>query len=451
MTAPTLNIDKDLLKLTPKQVIATETAEAHQFTLFGGARGPGKSYWLRGYLLRKLLQLATMGIVGARVGLFCEDYPSLKDRQISKISAEFPDWLGTLKESKEHGLGYHLVDEYGGGVMALRNLDDASKYQSAEFAAIGVDELTKNTLETFNYLRGSLRWPGVVRPRFVAGTNPGGIGHAWVSDYWIYDRFPTELRALAHEFAFVRALPDDNPNLTPDYWAMLETLPPDLAKAWRWGDWSVFAGQAFREFSLEKHVFAPGDEPEQGINKQATDWGYSAPFCNLWARVEFGTERIWVYREAYQAGLTDTQQANLIKQLTPEDEKPAIHYVDPSMWAKKNVENIVTSSADEYKKNGVYLTRADNDRINGKRKIHRLLASLPDGRPGLMISELAVNLIKQLHTLAVDEKNPEDVDTKQEDHAYDALRYLLSDVTKVAEPTEKPNIERNPMLQVFRR
>lgn len=436
--AKTLNVDTELCKFTEKQLAATAAADRYQFTLYGGSRGPGKSYWLRYYLLRTLLKLAAGGIRGARVGLFCEDYPALKDRQISKIETEFPAFLGEVRDSVTHGLGFHLADEYGGGVLSLRNLDDASKYQSAEFAAIGVDELTKNSLDTFNLLRGSLRWPGVAKPRFVAASNPGGIGHAWVSDYWIHRRFPSELKPLEEQFKFVAALPDDNPHLDSSYWQMLETLPPDLAKAWRWGDWSVFAGQAFREFSLERHVVKSNEIPVIGTNLRAVDWGYSNPFCALWGRKEMETGRIYVYREAYLAGLTDRQQAQMIRDLTPGDEQIGLTFADPSMWQKKNAANIVTSAYDEYATVGVYLTKADNDRIAGKRKVHRLLANMPDGKPGLVIAENVTHLIKQLQNLALNksknDKDAEDVDTSQEDHAYDTLRYLLSNVSEPSKP-----------------
>ena len=35
------------------------------------------------------------------------------------------------------------------------------------------------------------------------------------------------------------------------------------------------------------------------------------------------------------------------------------------------------------------------------------------------------NLISQLPALPLDKRNPEDVDTKSEDHLYDALRYMV--------------------------
>jgi hypothetical protein len=71
-----------------------------------------------------------------QVGLFCEDYPNLQDRQVSKIETEFPEWLGKL--TYQRVWNFELAEEFGGGVIALRNLDKLEKYKSAEFAAIAV-------------------------------------------------------------------------------------------------------------------------------------------------------------------------------------------------------------------------------------------------------------------------------------------------------------------------
>lgn len=48
----------DLCHFTAKQWQATEAADSHRYTLFGGSRGPGKSYWLRWYLVRFLIVAA---------------------------------------------------------------------------------------------------------------------------------------------------------------------------------------------------------------------------------------------------------------------------------------------------------------------------------------------------------------------------------------------------------
>ncbi len=429
----------DLCRFEPKQVAASRAAGAHKFTLYGGSRGPGKSYWLRWYLLKRLLRRAARGITGVVSGLFCEDYPTLKDRQIGKLEAEFPAWLGELKESQAHGLGFHLRPEYGGGVLALRNLNDASKYKSAEFADVGVDELTQNPVGIFNTLRGALRWPGLPDEdcKFIAATNPDGIGHLWVRDYWGVDKdqaLPPEMAGLAEEFTFVRALPDDNPHLDAAYWDMLDTLPWELAQAWRWGRWDIFVGQVFN-LRPGHHLIDPIELPRAWARWRAVDWGREAPFCCLWFARDPDRGRVYVYRELYETGLTDRQQARLIKDHTAPTEKIAFTYGDPSMWTKKTFEERTFSTADEYRAEGVPLVEADNDRLTGLRKIQTLLADLPDGQPGLQIFNTCVHGKRTLPALVHDPVQVEDVDTKGEDHWYDTARYGL---TNVRPPTPAP-------------
>lgn len=421
-----------------KQWLAFQTALTYRYVFYGGSRGPGKSYWLRWFLiLFCILAWRRFGLVGVTVGLFCEDYPTLRDRQITKL-ALLPRWLGQVHESKDHGLVFQLNARYGGGRVALRNLDDPSKYQSAEFAAIGVEELTRNPKAVFDSLRGSLRWPGLEHTPFVAAGNPGGIGHAWVKALWIDRVFPPELAAEADEFRYIRALPSDNPHLPAGYWHMLLTLAPDLRRAWLEGDWDVFEGMAFSAFRRHLHVVRPVELPRHWPRWRSVDWGSAAPFSCLWLAQDPDIGRVVAYRQVYQAGLTDRQQAALILANSPEHEQVNITYADPSMWTKKAFENTVFSSADEYRKAGVPLTPAVNDRIGGKRKVDTLLANLPDGRPGLLIFDTCSDLVRTLPALPYSKIHPEDVDSDAEDHAYDSLRYGLTRV-KPRTPAAPPD------------
>jgi hypothetical protein len=102
---------------------------------------------------------------------------------------------------------------------------------------------------------------------------------------------------------------------------------------------------------------------------------------------------------------------------------------------------VVTSTADEYAAERVALTKADNDRISGKRKVERLLASLPDGLPGLQVFTTCPNLMRQLSELASDPNNPEDVAPGQEDHAYDTLKYGLTNVRPPAPPAKRERVD----------
>ena len=75
---------------------------------------------------------------------------------------------------------------------------------------------------------------------------------------------------------------------------------------------------------------------------------------------------------------------------------------------------------------GHKLRRADKNRMAGKVQIHEYLRpNRETGRPRLQITSNCINLIKELQSLPLASSNPEDVDTKAEDHAYDALRYML--------------------------
>ncbi len=225
----------ELAKFLPKQLEAQLASKRFKFVLYGGSLGSGKSYWLRWMMVYWLMKMyAKYNIKGVRAGLFCEDYPSLNDRHLSKVRYEFPAWLGRYNESKHE---FTLAPEYGSGVIAFRNLDDPEKYLSVEFAIMGVDEINRNQIVTFRELRKRLRWAGIKDVRFLAACNP--IGEAWVKNWWVKRMFPPEEKEQ-YEFVFVPALPTDNPHLDESYYKSLESLPENQRKAFLEGNWDAF-------------------------------------------------------------------------------------------------------------------------------------------------------------------------------------------------------------------
>ena len=225
----------ELSNFFPKQKEAQLASKRFKFVLFGGSVGSGKSRWLRWMCVYWLMKLfSKYQIRGIRAGLFCEDYPSLQDRHLSKVKWEFPDWLGTFNEAKKE---YTLSPEYGSGTIAFRNLDDPAKYLSVEFAVEGVDEINRNPKSVFDMLRSRLRWPGIPDVRFLAGCNP--LGEAWVKNMWVKRLFPPEEKEQ-YEFVYVPALPTDNPHLPPEYYKGLESLPENQRKAYLEGNWDAF-------------------------------------------------------------------------------------------------------------------------------------------------------------------------------------------------------------------
>ena len=222
-------------KFFKKQLEATKASERFKFTLYGGSVGSGKSYWLRWVCIYWLMRLAQeTNIRGIRAGLFCEDYPSLNDRHLSKIKHEFPKWLGKWNEQKHE---FTLNPRFGSGILAFRNLDDPSKYLSVEFAIIGIDEVNRNPKTTFDFLRSRHRWPGITKVKFLAACNP--LGEAWVKNMWVKRLFSPDEKEQ-YEFVFVPALPTDNPHLPKEYYKSLESLPENQRKAYLEGNWDAF-------------------------------------------------------------------------------------------------------------------------------------------------------------------------------------------------------------------
>lgn len=225
----------ELTKFFPKQQEALNAAKRFKYTLFGGSVGSGKSYWIRWSAVWFLMYYyAKYGIEGVRAGVFCEDYPSLNDRHLTKIKYEFPEWLGRFNEQKHE---FTLAKKWGSGIIAFRNLDDPQKYLSVEFAFIGIDEINRNPKSVFDMLRTRHRWPGIKDVKFIAACNP--LGEAWVKNLWVKRIFPPEEQEQ-YEFVYVPALPTDNPHLDASYYKTLENLPDVQREAYLKGNWDAF-------------------------------------------------------------------------------------------------------------------------------------------------------------------------------------------------------------------
>lgn len=409
----------DLFRPSERQKQFLDVVAKNRFVLYGGAMGGGKSYILRWWLLAYLIDLAERGVPGAQVALFCEDYPALQDRQISKIEMEFAPELGRLHRGTTRD--FVLQDEWGGGRIALRNLDDPAKYQSAEFAAIAVDELTKNRRETFDFLRTRLRWPGVNGPRFAAATNPGGVGHGWVKALWVDRKFPRELEPLAGEFAFVPARAEDNPYLSLSYYEELKTLPTDLAKAYAEGSWDLFAGQFFDVFEPTRHV-VPGREipiEEWWPRWISADWGFAHNSAIYWHAWDGTT--VWTYRELIRNRMTPGELAKEIAERS-NGERIEAFYLSHDAFARRTEEKTAAlQMAEVLREHDIPApTPSDTDRKGGWMLMYQMLR---DGK--WKIADNCPWLVQTIPALVRDERDTEDVAKTDGDDPADAARYGL--------------------------
>lgn len=422
---------KELTHFLPKQHEALEAVKKNKFTLYGGAMGGGKSYFLRWVAIYLLLRWAERGLRGVRVGLFCEDYPSLTDRHLIKIETEFPQWLGTLNKSNHE---FRLKSCYGGGIISFRNLDEPGKYASSEFAGILVDELTKNVKDRFDLLRTRLRWPGIADTKFVAGTNPGSIGHDWVKKMWLTGEFePGEQEA--DQFAFVRATAHDNTNLDKTYFMTLEGLPEEMKKAFLDGDWDLFQGQFFSEWRDVRHIIEPYAPPENFRKYRSIDFGRTAPFCCKWYFVDYDGN-VKVYREYYAKGEDADINFEKVRELSG-DEQYEWTVMDAACWATtygaKFNQGAGETIADIAWRHGVQAYPSPKSRKAGWALMHQYLRWWKINEHGIkeeIIPKLQYmrncqNSARTIPTLIFDEHDSEDLDTTGEDHAADTDSYFL--------------------------
>lgn len=231
------------------------------------------------------------------------------------------------------------------------------------------------------------------------------------------------------ETVFLPAFLEDNPLLTerdPGYRDRLYEQGEEIANALLEGDWSVFAGQFLSEFAYHRHVVTPFDIPRNWTRFRGYDYGFAAPVCMLWLAKEPSTGRIFVYRELYETGLTDPQQAEKVNDMTQDWERFAFTFGDPSAWTKRTTERVAKSTYDVFIQHQIYMVQADNNQERKAKRIRSALADIHDGEPGIKIFRTCKNLIAEIEGLMSDPLHPERPLPGQQDHAYDALCYALT-------------------------
>jgi hypothetical protein len=401
-------------------------AASEREVFYGGARGGGKSYAMLVDPLRYCSKAHHRALLIRRT------MPELRDLiQKSQLlySKAFPGakWR---EQEKEWRFPSGAKIEFG----YAENMTDVLRYQGQSYTWIGIDELPQYpSPDIYNFLRSSLRSVDPEIPVYMRATgNPGNVGSQWVREMFVDPAEPNSAFDVGIDTPngkkyisrrFIPAKLQDNPYLmqTDDYYIMLASLPEAQRKQFLDGDWDAYEDSAFPEFSKTTHVVEPFDIPKSWYKFRAADWGYSSPACVLWFAVDYDNN-LWIYRELYTKKVTADQFARQVLTL---ENREYIHYgvLDVSTWAKRG--DVGPSIAETMIQNGCRWRPSDRSpksRINGKLEIHKRL-KVVDNNPGIRVFANCKNLIRTLSALPTDDKNPEDVDTNAEDHAYDALRY----------------------------
>lgn len=402
--------------------------------LYGGAAGGGKT---RALLMDDLRD--AMRYPGIRIGAFRRTYGELKESLLAELAeAGYARDLG----ARWNGTDYELKFPNGSLIMYryAESIKDATRRQGGQYQKLTFDERNLTPPDVVAFLESRLRSGRKDLPvlGIRSGTNPGGPGHGASKTRYIEPTNYGEKVYLDVRGRAVRFIPSklgDNPHVNAEYAHDLRALPDKLRRAFLDGDWNVFAGQMFTEWRMDRHVLDPIALPPSWLRYNGVDWGFSAPWCVLWAAVD-ENGRVWIYRELYATQVGEEDQADRILQAEVDGEQVLARYADDAMWA---VLGDAKPIADVYATRGVHLTPAGKgpgSRVAGWQRIHTYLKEGPacqhhralgwDTCPMLHVFSTAKDLIRTLPNLPhATSGDPEDADSSAEDHAPDALRYLL--------------------------
>jgi phage terminase large subunit len=418
--------------LQPKQRQFAEAIDRYPVTFYGGAKGGGKSKGLQLIMLMRRFKYP-----GSSGGIFRRTYPELEGNHIRPLFQAFPELRPFYNESKK------LLSFPNGSTLQFchcNNEADVDLYQGREFHDLAIDEAGQWTEPMFRKLQGSNRSSNDgIKARSILTGNPGGIGHTWLKRLFVERRFNE--RERPSDYTFIQALVDDNAALIendPEYVHRLESEPNQaLRKAYRYGDWDIFAGQYFGEIRREKHFIDPITIPRHWPRFGAYDFGFNHPAAFGWFTVD-EDGNVYLYRELVQAQLRVDQFAAKIKAF-PDTANLDYIKAGHDCWTNKGVlkQGTPKTIAEEFSSHGITLTRATIDRIQGATQVRNYMAwqDLASGstEPRFYIFNTCPISFDCLARMQHDPDRVEDVlkqdategDPNSGDDAYDMVRYGL--------------------------
>jgi len=225
---------------TPKQWLGLSFPLTGEI-LYGGSAGGGKTDWLL------MSGLRYVDVPGYSAIIFRRTFPQLSAPE-DGLLARAQEWL-------EGDSDFHGSDTINGtpvrwkhrtgGTLSFSHMQherDKYNHQGPSYQFVGFDELTQFSASQYRYLVKSrmrrLASQSWLPLRARAGSNPGGVGHDWVREY-----FPIphngELRPMDGKL-FIPARIGDNPYLDgEEYAARLSDMHPFEKAQLLAGNWDA--------------------------------------------------------------------------------------------------------------------------------------------------------------------------------------------------------------------
>jgi len=459
-----LPIEAPTLTIVPTYAPTARQAEAHAcpatWTLFGGAEGGGKTAWL----VRECIQLMLEydGIEGV-LGRYDYNDVMSPTQAYDVFHRCCPAEL--LQRSTEFRSPPAWCRFPNGSRITFTGFKDY--LASAEFGFAAVDQAEEVPAETLRLLRGRVRQrlPNGKFPHFrmLLTCNPHPAMEWFLEEVRkpvtsperpLYSMQPngspqTDTNGHPDTFAFVTALPSDNPYLPPGFVAQRRSsYTDDQFRRLIEGKWDVFAGQALSEFDRNIHVVPPFSDwrTARWPVYRGIDWGLSAPTVCEWVAVS--PDGDWYIVQEYErANEVPAANAKAIAAMSL-DINIGGTWIDPrTAQAKADLTHSVTWSVQqEFGRHGVYAQLAQGTREARLAAWKQALKLDPARRnprtmmtpaPRLYIFDTCQRLIHELPRLQYREAMQGYADdiVKTEDHAYDAGGFVLASLLARGEST----------------
>lgn len=431
---------------TPRQVDFMDCGK--KYRMFGGAAGPGKSHAGRWWLYRLCLE-----IPGFEALILRETLAEIRRTHLRRM----------IKEAPRLGLkGPTLTPPFelrfpNGSLIELGGMDDAQaveRYLSAEYDAIVPDEAVKYDPEPLLELSTRARTTkDEVKAKlgdavFAPVTNPGGPSHQMLTDLFIthepdYEELPgLKGKYNPDKWAAIPATLEDNPYLDPSYEDSLAVLNQTRYRQLRYGDWFAVGGQFFPHFSARTHTRVVKPNPHVDW-VEALDWGYAS--WGAFAVFMHVGDNHWHCQKGIKfKGLEPPDVARLILDTRKHlGYTPRYGVADPSIDGETRGESILET----FQRHGVVWQKAINRRSArstdsgpvkemGWPRLGSWFREDPaTGVPWLTFDpHEAAYFVRSIAALMPDKNNPEDVDTKLDDHAGDCTRYFVMSRPQPGDP-----------------
>lgn len=424
--------------------------DTHRYVAYGGARGGGKSWFVRWKAV-----LLCGNYPGIKVLITRRTYRELLNNHIVPLEA----LLGGAAQYNRTNKVFTFPNGSAIWFGYCAGDGDLGQYQGAEYDVWFADEAGQMQEEWLRQIDACVRGANNFPKRTYYTLNPGGPSHGYFKRLFLDRRF--EAGERPEDYSFIQALVTDNHALMtaqPGYRESLQKLPPKLRAAWLEGRWDVYEGQFFEDFrpdpppdkgdpaTLRKehrwcHVIQPFDIPRGWTIYRSYDWGYGKPFSFGWWAVDYDGV---IYRILELYGCTQTpnegvrwtvdRQMEEARRLEREHpwlkNREIIGVADPSIWDGSKGDSV----ADTGMKYGLFFSPGVNDRIPGWMQVHHRLAFDEEGYAQMYIFSGCQAFIRTIPLLQYDQHRPEDLDTQGEDHVADEVRYMC--MARPIKPTQ---------------